>query len=77
MFGQTGFCFQFCDVAKLTDHHPQEDLATFWLPFGTCCRNMASSSSLIIWGIRVLFVFHKNPLYVFKNHPGQKHWLII
>jgi hypothetical protein len=24
-----GFCFQFCDVAKLTDHHPQEDLATF------------------------------------------------
>jgi hypothetical protein len=23
------------------------------------------------------FFFHKNTLYVFENHPGQKHWLII
>jgi len=32
-FTNLDFYFKFCDLATLTDDHPQEELAKFWLQF--------------------------------------------
>jgi hypothetical protein len=48
-----------------------KNILIFWLPTGTCCRNLAIKKKSIIWRIRVIFM--TNTLFMGKIiFSGQK-----